>query len=348
MSNESLKWSVAGNSIRGFTHIKQDKPCQDAIYAEQLENGAVIVVADGHGSARCTYSEDGSKIAVDITSNILKDLYSNHSRQDIIAKDDTLSELLKSIEKRWKNDVEKYHNESRRENLDKEQLYIKYGTTLLGVLVTPEFIFCLQLGDGDIMVVTKERQVKFAIKKDSNLIGNETTSLCSHNSWKEIKTKIKYLNDEEPPVLILVSTDGYYNSFISVDEFKKVGLDYLDLIRNYGLEEVKKYMGAWLEDSSKEGSGDDITLGLLCSNHINEVVAEILPRDNNKEETKSTHNHNETILLQEETVTKHLEQEPKIIKGQEKKHEIDNGSHEECVKKCLEEISEKHDEWSLE
>lgn len=340
MSNESLKWSVAGKRVRGFTHIKQDKPCQDAIYTEQLENGALIVVADGHGSERCTYSEDGSRIAADITANILKELYNSQIRQDIIAHDD-VNELLKSIEKSWKNDVENYHNENGRESLDKEQLYIKYGTTLLGVLVTPEFIFCLQLGDGDIIVVTKDRKVKFAIKKDNNLIGNETTSLCSYNSWKEIKTKIKYIKDEEPPVLILVSTDGYYNSFISVEEFKKVGLDYLDLIRNYGLDEVKKYMGAWLEDSSREGSGDDITLGLICSNQIDKVVDEISPCDNDREEATVKQEDNENILRKEETVINPLEHATMIIE-EEKKDEVDQRLSKDLkVKKCLDEIAKK-------
>ena len=132
------------------------------------------------------------------------------------------------------------------------------------MLVTAEFIFCLQLGDGDIIVVTKDKQVKFSIRKDKSLIVNETTSLCAPNSWKEIQTKIKYIKSEEPPVLKLISTDGYHNSFISVEEFKKVGLDYLNLINIYGFDEVKNHIGGWLRDSTKEGSGDDITLGLIC------------------------------------------------------------------------------------
>jgi len=272
MSSTSLKWSVAGKSVRGFTHIKQDKPCQDAIYTEQLEEGALIVAADGHGSERCSHSDDGARIAVDVTSKLLKEFYISTRRLEIIGNETKTNELLRSIEENWKTSVEQHHNENKRENLSQEQLYIKYGTTLLGVLVTPEFIFCLQLGDGDILVVTKNKQVKFAIKKDENLIGNETTSLCSYNSYQQIKTKIKYIKDETPPVLILVSTDGYYNSFVSVEDFKKVGLDYLNLIKAYGLDEVEKYMGVWLEDSSREGSGDDITLGLICLNKISKVT----------------------------------------------------------------------------
>ena len=105
-----------------------------------------------------------------MTSKLLKELYSSTRRTEIIGDEARRSELLKSIEKEWKSSIEKYHSESLRENLGKEQLYIKYGTTLLGVLVTAEFIFCLQLGDGDIIVVTKDKQVKFAIRKDKSLI----------------------------------------------------------------------------------------------------------------------------------------------------------------------------------
>lgn len=332
MSKESLKWLVAGESVRGFTHIKQDKPCQDAIHIEQFEEGALIVAADGHGSERCTYSDDGSSIAVRITSKILKELYINPRRLDTIKDDASLNELLKSIEKDWKDAVENCHKDNQRENLEKEQLYIKYGTTLLGVLITPEFIFCLQLGDGDIIVVTKDKQIKFAIKKDKNLIGNETTSLCSYNSWKEIKTKIKYLKDEEHPVLILISTDGYYNSFISAEEFKKVGLDYLNLIKTYGLEEVKKHIGGWLEDSSKEGSGDDITLGIICSNEINKVVEEVSIDEQSSEEIieVSPNDENELLKLEDK-----MEEEEQAIVQEEI---VEKKSDTEKTKQMSEEI----------
>ena len=46
---------------------------------------------------------------------------------------------------------------------------------------------------------------------------------------RRYKQKLNILKSEEPPVLILISTDGYHNSFISVEEFKKVGLDYFKL-----------------------------------------------------------------------------------------------------------------------
>ena len=80
MSNVSLKWLVAGESVRGFTHINQHKPCQDAVYAEQLGEGALIVAADGHGSELCSYSDDGSRIAVDVTSKHFKGTLQQHKK----------------------------------------------------------------------------------------------------------------------------------------------------------------------------------------------------------------------------------------------------------------------------
>jgi hypothetical protein len=64
------------------------------------------------------------------------------------------------------------------------------------------------------------------------------------------------------PALILVSTDGYANSFGSEADFRKVGSDLLDLLRNDGLDKVNANLDAWLE-ASRSGSGDDVTLGCL-------------------------------------------------------------------------------------
>ena len=52
-----------GFSIPGKSHLQQDKPCQDAHYIRQLENGWFVgAVADGVGS--CAHAEEGSAIAV--------------------------------------------------------------------------------------------------------------------------------------------------------------------------------------------------------------------------------------------------------------------------------------------
>ena len=68
----------------------------------------------------------------------------------------------------------------------------------------------------------------------------------------------------EPPALILVSTDGYANSFRNEAGFFKVGSDLLDMIREDGLDSISDNLETWLIEASQAGSGDDVTLGLIC------------------------------------------------------------------------------------
>ena len=66
------------------------------------------------------------------------------------------------------------------------------------------------------------------------------------------------------PELILLATDGYANSFREDAGFLKVGSDLLGIIRTDGLDKVNENLETWLTETSKAGSGDDITLGILC------------------------------------------------------------------------------------
>ena len=72
----------------------------------------------------------------------------------------------------------------------------------------------------------------------------------------------------ELPALILVSTDGYANSFVDEAAFLQVGSDFLNVIRTDGLAEVQANLETWLSGASQAGSGDDITLGILCRTDI--------------------------------------------------------------------------------
>jgi hypothetical protein len=68
----------------------------------------------------------------------------------------------------------------------------------------------------------------------------------------------------QTPALILVSTDGYSNSFSNDHNFLKVGTDIWEIVRSEGLSEVDKNLKSWLKEVSEKGSGDDITMGIIC------------------------------------------------------------------------------------
>jgi hypothetical protein len=130
--------------------------------------------------------------------------------------------------------------------------------------VTERFAVYLQLGDGEIIAVSESGEVTRPLTRDDRLFGNETTSLCAPDAWHDFRVSFQPLV-QSPPALILLSTDGYPNSFRHESGFFKVGSDILHMIREHGLDIVKDNLAGWLSDSTRAGSGDDITVGILCN-----------------------------------------------------------------------------------
>ena len=141
---------------------------------------------------------------------------------------------------------------------------LAYGATLIAVAATEAFILYLQIGDGDVLAVSADGRVARPVPPDKRLRGNETTSLCSPDAWADFRTRLQPVGDQ-PPALILASTDGYANSFDSDKGFLDVGPDVLRMIRTQGSSRVSRQLQGWLEEASRCGSGDDVTLGVVCS-----------------------------------------------------------------------------------
>jgi Protein phosphatase 2C len=144
-----------------------------------------------------------------------------------------------------------------------ENPLIAYGATLLGVLVTESFVLYLQLGDGDILSVTDYGEVSRPVPGDERLFANETTSLCSSDAWRATRIEVQPPVGS-PPALILVASDGYANSFARDSDFLKIGTDLLQIVRSSGLDAVNDNIATWLTETSACGSGDDITLAMIC------------------------------------------------------------------------------------
>jgi hypothetical protein len=276
------KWCVIGDSVRGNSHIRTGLPNQDAIHWLP-ESGAglplVLAVSDGHGSRKCFRSDRGARLAVEAGTEVVGELLANQSSPSIV-KRWSEKKLPEEIVKRWrgfvaddladtpftKRELEQLESEvelGKRRRVVLEPL-IAYGATLMTVAVTGSFVLYLQIGDGDILTVSEAGRVSQPrLPGDERLFADETTSLCASNAWRDFRACLQVTTDSLP-ALILVSTDGYSNSFRDEDEFLKVGGDILDNVRSDGLERVSKEMEGWLRDASREGSGDDITLGIIC------------------------------------------------------------------------------------
>ncbi len=283
-SHPLTEWRAIGQSVRGAAHLRTGLPNQDAIRwlpASGTGPPLILAVSDGHGSAKYFRSHVGSEQAVETAAWVIQDLLDGQPDPANLSAIKRTAEdrLPQTIVRRWKEAVAGHVKQSpltpdelgtleQRDGVAARQVVaetpsLAYGATVLAVLIAETFILYLQLGDGDILVVAEDGQVSRPMEHDARLFANQTTSLCSPDAWRDVQVRFQAVVDP-PPTLILLATDGYANSFVNETAFLQVGTDILEMIRAEGLEAVQESLAVWLNEASQAGSGDDITLGILC------------------------------------------------------------------------------------
>ncbi len=293
MTNSSINWRCLGKSIRGASHHRNQIPNQDAIawypHNPQMGEGTplILAISDGHGSLKNFRSQIGAQEAVCTVIQVMSDLFLKSLELEPLnlstIHDLARTHLPQRVVQEWTDRVLQHWQSHPTESdpnwqhlLDREgetarQLIqqapqIAYGATLLAILITETFILYIQLGDGDILCVDTAGKTTRPMQRDPRLLGNETTSLCTTEAWKDFQVRLEpYSADsiDQIPALILLCTDGYANSYPSEAEFSKIGRDYLHLIRQDGLMTVARQLPVYLDETSQGGSGDDITLGII-------------------------------------------------------------------------------------
>lgn len=283
-SQSPAGWRVIGESVPGASHLRAGLPNQDAVF-QARESGRglplVVSVSDGHGSDKCFRSDRGSRLAVRHASAVAGELLDElHATADADAAERRLAEWAPGeFVRRWREAVaadlaarpftpeelsalaEK--DGARARALVEENPALAYGATSLTVAVTDRFILYLQLGDGEILNVSEAGEVARPLPPDERLFANETTSLCTPDAGRNFRARVQALG-EAPPALVILSTDGYVNSFADEVGFLKVGSDLLEMLRSDGFDHVDASLRGWLEEATRAGSGDDTTLAILC------------------------------------------------------------------------------------
>lgn len=265
-----MRRKVFGECVCGASHKRVGKECQDSYRKIDSVTGVTIIaVADGHGSESCPYSRTGAEIAVNVFCRVMIDFCSHYrdNMEPLITylnrEGDT--KVAQLIDSEWKRRVYKQHLNKRREvpyakdgSRDKDAVYKQYGSTLLGLMVTDEYVFAFQIGDGDISYIDAGG-VQSVIDGDK-ILGTETHSLSRRSSWKNAVSRVvKKDVDKGLPYLYMLSTDGMANSFVNHTEFERTCKDYFDMINEYGCDEVAENLKEWLSETSAFGCGDDIT-----------------------------------------------------------------------------------------
>jgi serine/threonine protein phosphatase PrpC len=279
----SREWRMIGETVRGATHRRSGTPNQDAILLVRESSVGlplILSVSDGHGSDKCFRSDRGSRFAVAVGAELMREIFGNGRAAEAPLPDAKTGEALAAeFARRWNAavDADLAREPLKAEELDRLEAKdgararkmveanrrLAYGATTLTVGLTDSFAAYLQLGDGEIITVSETGEVARPLPEDARLLANETTSLCSDAAARDFRFACLPLTDP-PPALILVTTDGYANSFADDAGFLKVGSDLLSMLRADGFDAVNRSVKGWLEEATRIGSGDDCTLGVIC------------------------------------------------------------------------------------
>jgi serine/threonine protein phosphatase PrpC len=285
MTTNQIEWRIIGETVPGASHIRAGIPNQDAIL-QVRESGRslpiILSVADGHGSPKCFRSDYGSRFAVKKSAQIVGEfLDERRGNFDLTEIENRGKDYLpKEFVKKWRKTVE-YHlknnpftdeefkkleekSGANARKLIEENPLLAYGTTSLTVAMEEDFVLYLQLGDGDILNVSETGKVMKPLPEDARLLANETTSMCLPKAESDFRFSVQKISGAQSPALVLLSTDGYLNSFSDEAGFFQAGMDILNMLAaENGFDAVNENLKAWLEEATQMGSGDDCTVGII-------------------------------------------------------------------------------------
>ncbi len=279
------EWRIIGETVPGASHLRAGIPNQDSILQMRESDRTlplVVAIADGHGRPKCFRSDKGSRFVVkksaQIVSAFLDERRGNFDLAEIESKgkdyfpQEIVKEWRKAVEIHLKNNPFTEEELKRLEEksgansikLIEENPLLAYGTTSLTVAIEEDFILYLQLGDGDILNISASGEVTKPLLEDARLLANETTSMCLPKAEKDFRFFVHKISHEQSPAMVLLSTDGYLNSFASEAGFFQAGTDILAMLgAENGFETVSENLKAWLEEATQMGSGDDSTVAIV-------------------------------------------------------------------------------------
>ncbi|MFT3706309.1 MAG: protein phosphatase 2C domain-containing protein [Archangium sp.] len=196
-------------------------PCQDASAARDAGEFVVLAVADGHGDAAYTRSDEGARIAVNVAIEALSALATRLVTTPPSPTElEELSQTLKrNLAFEWNRRV-KFHAKmvaDRDETSILWPLGIKgdwderlkpYGCTLLGAAIIPGGALWLQLGDGDLLFADGALAQRVFPAADKS--GSQATFSMSMRDCVE---HMKVSFDAQPHELYLLATDGVSDQY---------------------------------------------------------------------------------------------------------------------------------------
>lgn len=317
------RWVSFAETSIGYSHIKAETECEDSSGAYSDENMNICVVADGHGSKQYFRTKKGSSFAVEAAISNIKRFVTITDKSELFENtDEHFKNLAKNILKSWNELVSCDYAEN---PFSEEELYgipekykIKYenpenvnhayGTTLIAFVVTKNYSFGLQLGDGKCVILNSDRKYIQPIPWDDNCQMNVTTSICDKNALQEFRF---YISDKLP-IAAFCGTDGIDDSYTGDDDLTAFYNGVLSIFAQYGYETGVSEVNEYLPMLTKKGSMDDVSVAGI----IDMKRAETYFKNENEIPTED----GENTVNPEEMIT---ETSDIIVEGNTQSHEMD-------------------------
>lgn len=248
-----MKFNIFKSSVIGYKNLVKGYKSQDYIDCKEDEKYIICSVADGHSTDFFKHSLEGARFACKASIEILSenfDMDIEKLKQKLVNY-----KIQKQIDIRWRSLVEEHYKKNY-PNVFKIE-YIKYSTTLLSVLITNKFILYLKLGDGDIVLKSKDGY-KCAIETRNNLT---VDSLGREGEYRHMMYSLEKIEKKEN-ISIALFTDGYSNAFKNkIDLFNSIE----NTFQEYNKSIFSRFMlfntyVNYLNNISKNITHDDISI----------------------------------------------------------------------------------------
>jgi hypothetical protein len=257
--HHSSTWAVVTASALGSSHRVKQSLNQDAVATFEINDGLCIAIADGHGGSRYVRSAEGSRLAAETARRLGSEALRRPERLIDVAP-----HLPARLVSDWRADVSA-HLTAAPFDAEIVQLvgadpFVAYGTTLMLVLLRGDEAIALQLGDGDVVVAWTDGSALRPVPEDGRNVAGQTTSMCLSDAVESFRIA-SLVVDQRIPELVLVSTDGYGNSFADPRWPTRVSNDLLRLHHRLGTAAIAEALPNWAAESAEVG-GDDTTVAV--------------------------------------------------------------------------------------
>lgn len=310
-----MQWQAIGCSEKGTSHIRYNTPCQDSWEHKILSNDEVVIgaVSDGMGSA--PRSDLGSRMAVNeaikylCQHNWLKGTFLDENQARV-----HFDSLLKDV-------VTEINNLAQKNGYPIKHL----ACTLLVFVATPNWLAAMQVGDGFIVIRTKntkentkDYQLVFPPQKGEYC--NETVPITSSLARQTMQCQVI----KEPVEFICAATDGIENiSLIKREGWKPYQNFFEPLERKMRseqtLQEKNKFISDFLNTAQVNQKTDDDKTVLICLQNNSSKIQ-------NYQDDCNTHSHDPHSVKDENIATSSSkpQQEKRNIERQEMLYVINN------------------------